>query len=74
MMIFGLLAVLAIACGAMLIIFSFVEPPSELTFVRDIEFYFLTRYIPGSWQRFLIGMLLIFGVPFLLFGVFSNHL
>jgi hypothetical protein len=74
MIIFGLLAVLSIACGAMLIIFSFIDPPSELSFVRDIEFYYLTRYIPGGLQRFLVGMLLIFGVPFLLFGVFSNHL
>lgn len=74
MLLFGLLAVLAIASGAMLVIFSFVEPPHQLGFVRDIEFYYLTRYIPGSVQRLAVGVFLAVGVPFLLFGVFSNHL
>lgn len=74
MMLFGLLAVLAIACGAMLVIFSFVEPPAQLMWVRDIEWSYLTSYVPGGAQRFVIGIAIALGVPFLLFGVLSNHL
>ncbi len=74
MIIFGLLAVLAIVAGAALIIFAFVDPPGSLFWINDVEIMILTRYVPGSAQRFVFGFMLMIGVPYLLFGVFSNHL
>ena len=74
MILFGLLAVLAIVAGAALILFAFIHPPDTFYWVNDIEIMILTRYIPGGAQRFIFGFMLIFGVPYLLFGVLSNHL
>lgn len=74
MILFGIIAVLALAFGAMLCIFSFVSPPNELSFVESFHFDSLVVYIPAGMQRFIFGLLFAVGVPFLLFGVLSNNL
>jgi hypothetical protein len=74
MIVFGLLAVLAIVAGLALIIFAFVYPPPSLSWIQEIEIDIIVHYIPGGVQRFIFGCLLMVGVPYLLFGVFSNHL
>ena len=74
MILFGLIAVVALVVGAALVIFAFVEPPGQLSWINNIELTPLTAYMPASTQRFLLGLLIAFGIPFLLFGVLSNNM
>ena len=74
MILFGIIAVIALAFGAMLCIFSFVSPPHELSFVENFHFDPLVPYIPAGMQRFIFGLMFGLGIPFVLFGVLSNNL
>lgn len=74
MIIFGLIAVLALAFGALLCIFGFVHPPYQLSWMENFYLEPLTPYVPAGMQRFFLGLLIALGVPFLLFGVLSNNL
>jgi hypothetical protein len=71
---FGLIAVVALVFGATLVIFSFVNPPYQLSWVENFHIDPLVPYIPAAMQRFIFGLLFGLGIPFLLFGVLSNNL
>ncbi|NUO54389.1 MAG: hypothetical protein HOV80_36555 [Polyangiaceae bacterium] len=74
MILFGLIAVAALVFGAILVIFSFVNPPYQFGWVENFHIDPLVPYIPAGMQRFIFGLLFALGVPFLLFGVLSNNL
>jgi hypothetical protein len=71
---FGLIAVIALACGGMLCIFGFTHPPASLSWIEGLYFEPLSPWLPPRLQRFLLGLLIALGVPFFLFGVLSNNL